>query len=367
MDGPGTLKALFVYASDIAHRSAAIQALCPPPPRAAAAVGAAAAIATDIAVTLAVKAAQSLVDAVAAKTRAETTTLDTTVTLDGFFTETGDIAAAGGYLMFHTGKAPDDPAGASMTMSLRLVPSFDRTAFRFEVQHWAFKRLLKPDHRRWAQDEDTRDFALKIEFLSPGSDGLGNRAVFIEQTFTGVTATQIAGAYSQGQTLPWFATPSKPGGLPVATPTEDPRARYLPLNIRVTVIETTRPNLFAQWVQETATEKKGDIAAAVKDALKKTLDSDYATAETGKLVDAASNAYAEYKKAWDALAETQTKAPAPLAADADATAKARHAAETKAWQASVTVAKQITEGKRTLARSTFATAALVWPGDLPAV
>lgn len=362
-DGPGTLKAQFIYADEVATSPPAIQKLCP---QAGAQSVAFTAIATDIVVSLAGKAVESIIDAAAAKTQAEATTLDVTVPLGGFFDEKGDLAVSGGCLIFHNADKPD-LSDASMLGSFILVPSYDRTAFRFQVFQWQFSSYLKPQTTRWFQQDGVRDFILKIEFLSPSSAGLGTRSVYVEHAFTAVSAPSIAAAFSKGQDLPWFSSPAKPSGLPVNPASGKPKSRYLPLNIRVTAVETTKANQFAQWVQDIAKDKKTDISTAVKDAVKKSLDESYAVTDKLKQADLAATAYAAYKAAWDETFAHKASKPKDPGSTADQAARDKYAADTQAWRALVTVKLQGVAAKKVLARSAFSNAELDWPGDLPAI
>lgn len=362
-DGAGTLRAQFIYADEIATSPPVLQALCPRPGTQAIALGA---IAIDIIASLAGKAAESLVDAAAARTQAEATMLDVTVPLSGFYDEKGDIAVAGGCLVFHNAEKAD-LSDATMLASFVLMPSFDRTAFRFQVFEWRFSSFLKPETNRWFQQDNVRDFVLKIEFLSPGSSSLGTRAVYVEHPFVAVSATSLQAAFAKGQDLPWFSAPAKPSGLPLNSPSGTAKTRYLPLNIRITAIETTRPNQFAQWVQDIAKDKKTDISAAVKDAVRKSIDENYAVTDKAKQADAAATAYAAYKTSWDDGAAQKAAKPKPPPAGADQPTQDKFAADSQAWKAGLIVRLQGISVKKVLARSAFSIADLEWPGDLPTI
>ena len=362
-DGAGTLKAQFIYSDQIATVPKVLQDLCPQGGAQSVAV---AAIAADVAVNLAGKVVESVIDAAAARTQPEATTLDVTIPLSGFYDEKGDIAVAGGCLIFHNADK-DNLSDASMIGSFILVPSFDRTAFRFQVFKWQFSNFLKPETGNWFQQDGVRDLVLKIEFLSPGSVGLGTRSVYVEHTFVAVSALSIAAAFSKGQDLPWFSSPAKPSGLPINPPSGQQGTKYLPLNIRITVVETTKANQFAQWVQDIAKDKKADISSAVKEAVKKSLDENYAVSDQSKQADAASLAYAAYKTAWDDGTAHKASRPKDPGAAADLATKDKFAADTQAWKALLTVKLQGVAAKRVLARSAFSGAQLDWPGDLPTI
>jgi hypothetical protein len=128
----------------------------------------------------------------------------------------------------------------------------------------------------------------------------------------------------------------------------------LPLNLRVTVVETTRPNQLGLWVRAIAQENREAVPALVQDSVRKTLDPAYEVTESAKLLEAAGTAYGTYKSAWDELKAHQDAKPA-----------ATDTAATKAWEASFTVKRQAVASKQALARSAFDTAGLAWPGNLP--
>ena len=165
-----------------------------------------------------------------------------------------------GCLVFHNG-IDDKASQASIKAVLQVTVSPDLTAFRFTVREWQFQRFLKPITTSWFQTSGIKDFVLKIEFLSPGSEGLGTRRVFVEHPFVAVDRETIANAFTPDQQLPWFSSP--PRSSPDATDLN------LPLNLKITLVETTKPNQFAAWMQEIAKDKKTDVAALVKDAVKR--------------------------------------------------------------------------------------------------
>jgi hypothetical protein len=348
--GPGTLKAYFYYPEQIDSMPAKLKPFCEKPQRGQ--LEGVSTIAVDVAVALAGKVVESLVDAVAARTQAEVTTLETLLPIEGFFDAKGGHALDGGCLLLHNGSA-EDASGASMLLSLGVVSANDRTAFRFDVRKWTFDRFLKPESSRWFQSEELRDFAIKVEFLSPGSAGVGSRAVFVEHAFAAMTVAQLKDAFATNQRLPWFAAPQKPS-LP-----EGASGKYGPLNIKINVVETTKPNQFAVWTQEIARDKKADLSTLVKDAVRRSLDPTAAATEQARLADSAATAYAAYKAAWDDATAHKATRPKPGDANADA--------NTKAWQALMTVKIQNVAAKQTLARAAFQAADLSWPGELPAL
>lgn len=356
---PGTLKVLFVYADAIHAQPQVIQELCPQP--AAAEMTGVAAAAANIALGVAVKAVESVLDAVAAKADAELTTLQATYPLEGFFDERGALAVAGGYLVFHNADR-DDLSDATLLGAFRLTPSFDRSAFRFTVQHWRFTRFLREQSSRWFQSSATRDLVLKIELLSPGSAGLGTSAVFVEQSFSGVDAATLATAFSAGQQLAWFAVPPPPAAVQdPATP--GPPGKYLPLNVQVTLVETTKPNRIARWLRTMAEEKKADVSLAVKDALQKALEQGKPVTNARQPAESAAEAYKTYKNSWDAavkeLASQHVAPPGVPSTDQQA--------ETAASRARLAVKIRLVTVDQSLARDAFAAAGLAWPGTLPAL
>lgn len=346
-DGPGVLKGEFI-SQDPNHTDAR----CPPP-----AAGRIAAIATDILVGLAGKLTESLIDGAAARTQPEATTLETVVPIDGFYAQTG-AAIDGGCLVFRNGTAADG-SNSSMLAIFQVVMSTDQSAFRFDVLKWTFSRFLRPETSQRAQKKGIRDFVMKIEFLAPGTEGVGTRKVFIETSMFAVTSAEIAGAYVKGQQLPWFAAPPRPDQRGTTPP-----KITLPLNVKITLVETTKPNQFALWLQKVAQEKKADISSAVQDAVKKALDPNYAATEGAKAAEAAGTAYAAYKTAWDALAAVFADKPV-LPPNPTSAQTAEFNAKLKVWTANVTVNQQLTEAKRVSAKVAFDSAGLPWPGDLP--
>ena len=120
--GPGVLKAQFIY-----------QDPNKPNPECPSNVGAKAlpALAVDLLVSLAGHVTESLIDAAAARTQPEATTLETVIPIDGFYSKK-EVAVDGGCLIFHNGTKPD-LSDASIKAKFRIVTSSDQTAFRFDV------------------------------------------------------------------------------------------------------------------------------------------------------------------------------------------------------------------------------------------
>lgn len=305
---------------------------------------------TDVAVGLAGKAAESLIDAAAARTQPEATTLDAVVPLDGFYDRTGAIAAAGGCLVFHNG-TDEQASNATLKAVFQVKASSDGSAFRFTVVYWKFDGFLKGKSTQWFQSRGSRDIALKIEFLTPGNASLGTRAAFIEQVFAAVEAPALPSLFLPKQELPWFAAPPRPTS---GNDGKQDGARVLPLNLRVTLVETTRPNQLGLWVRAMAQENRAAVSTLVQDSVRKALDPVFEATEGAKLAEAAGIAYSAYKTAWDELkTHLDTK---PDAADV---------AATHAWTASFIVKRQGVTTKQVVARSAFDAAGLSWPGSLP--
>ena len=351
-EGPGVLRAEFIYA-DMLGKSELTKGKCKPPEERSAA----AAIAVDVAVGLAGKLAGSLIDAAAAKTQPEAITIEAVAPLDGFY-DAKSVAVDKGCLVVHNGTAKD-AAGASLKGIFQVEVSPDSTAFRFTVIEWKFERFLRPHTSQWFQDAGTRDFVLKIEFLAPGSEGLGRRAVFVEHAFIAVDRDAMVKAFEPGQKLPWFAAPQPPSGKLTDL--------SLPLNLRATVVETTKPNQLAVWVRDIANDKKTDVKSLVQDAVRTSLDPNFAATQDAQSATAAGTAYGAYKSAWDTYAAQVAAKPADLPASATAIQRAAYAAALAAWQAGVTVNLQLTEAKKVAARAAFSAASLSWPGDLPPI
>lgn len=351
----GVLRAEFVYKADLngnpltkGHAKVKAAMLNP----------AVAAVGINAVVGLAGKATESLIDAAAARLQAQATTLDTTVPLDGFYAKDGRIAVDEGCLVFHNGV---DAAGkdASIIGVFQLFCSADNSAFRFTVARWEHSRFLGDPSGRWFQSHDLRDFALKIEFLTPGSAGLGTRSVFVEHVFNAVTKEVLGSLFLVDQKLPWFVVPNKSPG--------NAADLNQPLNVRVTLVETTKPNQLARWVQELAKEKKADIVGLVKDAVHGAIDPNYAATEGAKRAEASGSAFGAYKTAWDDLAAHKAAKPTEAQPGASDQERARVAAALADWTAKFAVKTQTVQAKLVVARSAFDAANLPWPGDLPAI
>ncbi len=344
------LKAVFLYTDDLPNLAKLpskdfaglyelpVAGVAPPTPGA---------LAVEIGVALAGKAVESLLDAVAAATQPQATTLDVTIPLDGFYDSSGGIAVENGFLIFHNGPAVLAHADATIKGSFRIVPSTDRTAFRFEVFHWDFRKFLGPKPGLF--QGDARDLAIKIEFLSPGASDLGTRAAFFERVFSDSSAESLKSALSKDEKLPWLACPVKVSAVETAA---GAKSRCLPLNVRITVVETTRPNQFATWVREIAKEQKADISTSARNIARASLDNTYAATEGLKRTQQAAAGYEAYATAWREANEFEAKKPAEPSG-------------LPAWQAALAAKVQETEARRRVACATYRAADLNWPGDLP--
>ena len=363
MSSYSVLRAEFVYReqleshpfNEVRAAAAAAERGQPTVPPAVVALGA------ELAASLAAKAAESLIDAAALRMQPEAVTLDVTIPIEGFYLSNGQIAVEKGCLVFHDGTEANG-SDRSILAIFQVDISPDSSAFRFTVSHWHHKVFLAQT-RGWFQRSGERDFAIKIELLSPGSEGLGTRSVFVEHVFTALDQSELAQLFTKGQKLPWFALPKRPAV------TTDPGAavvRTLPLNLRVTLVETTKPNQFAEWMQALAKEKKGEISALVKDTVRQAIDPSYAAAQGAKLADAAGTAYAAYKTAWDDLSAHAAAKP-KLPENATADQRSTHDAALVAWNAKALVKSQTLDSKRVVAKVAFDAADLPWPGNLPEI
>lgn len=348
-EGPGVLRAEFVYEDEL-NENALTKGKCQPRQDKSGLSG----IAVDAAVGLVGKLSESIIDAAAAKTQAEATTLEVVAPIEGFYGSDEKSVIHYGCLVIHNGVVGAIEK-ATILAIFQAVVSGDGTAFRFNVVEWKFARFLRPKTSQWLQNSARRDLAFKIEFLTPGSEGLGRRAVFVEHAFIAVEKEALANAFEKGQKLPWFAAPSAEKGS------------ILPLNVRVTVVETTRPNQFAAWLQDIAKNKKSDVINLVQDSARRSLDPNFAASQDAQSATLAGTAYAAYKGAWDLYAAQVANKPSDPPPDASAAQRAAHVAELAAWQAGVTVNMQLTNAKRVSAKVAFSAASLPWPGDLPQI
>lgn len=321
------------------------------------------ALAVDLVASLAAKAAESLIDATAARMQAEAVTLEATIPLDGLYRADGSFAIDQGCLVFYDrdDQGADPGEDCSIQAVLQVDVSPDATAFRFTVRHWRRRDFLRKN-KSFFQRDGERDFALKIEFLTPGTEGLGTRAVFIERVFTFVDRSELNALFKTGQRLPWFAVPRRP------TPSAGtaPATKVMPLNLRVTLVETTKPNQFALWMEAVAKEKKAEISTLVKDAVRQAVDPSFAATQVANRADAAGSAFALYKAAWDELTAHRTTKP-KLAENATPEQKAAHEAALGSWLAKFAVKSKSLEAKKVIAKVAFDAAELPWQGPLPEI
>lgn len=356
--GYGVLRIEFVMPGELAgHPLAKAHARLPPPPPpepprapvdtkavAPAQTPAVTGALVQLGVGLATKAAESLIDAAALWAQPDVARLECVTPIDGFFGPEGRPCIAEACLVMHDGR---NRAGDGRTMLgiFQVVVSADGTAFRFDVAHWearSFQNEVEGLRRLFAREE-ARDIALKVEFLSPGAEGLGTRSVFVEQVFTDIDGDELAVLFEKDQRLPWMAMPRRPAEA----------GAQLPLNLKVTLLETEKPRQFAAWLLQQAQARKGELSALVKDAVQKAVDPGHAATERARQATAADAAFAAYRTAWDDLAAHRKGRPA----DGDAAAAT--------WKAGEAVRLAVVESRRTVARAAFDAADLPWAGDLP--
>ncbi len=347
--GYGVLRIEFVMPADLAdHALARAHARPLPPqpqqaPEAQKSPAVAGATLVQLGVGLATKAAESLIDAAALWAQPDVARLECVTPIDGFYGADGRPAIEHACLVMHDGsnRAGD---GRSMLGIFQVVVSADGTAFRFDVAHWearSFQNAVDGIRRLFAH-EDARDIALKFEFLSPGAEGLGTRSVFVEQVFTDIDGRELKVLFEKGQRLPWMAMPRRPAEA----------GALLPLNLKVTLLETEKPRQFAAWLLQQAQARKGELSSLVKDAVQKAIDPAHAATERARLATAAEAAFAAYRTAWDELAAHRKAKPA----EGDALVS---------WTSGQTVRQAVLESRRSVARAAFEAADLPWPGDLP--
>jgi hypothetical protein len=303
-------------------------------------------IATDVIVGIVGKAAESLVDSIIAIAQPETRTLETTVPLDGFY-KANEAAIKDGFLIFHNGT---DTKGtkASLMAVLKAIISQDGTAFRFEVMKWEYKGFLIQDEGILDEilpHDSAHDIALKIEFLTPGSQGLGTRAAFSEHIFYHVPTGSLGSLFLRGQALPWIAAPAHGNMLNNTT------GLVSPLNIKISLLETAEPGLLAKWSQEIFKENKASITKLAQDSARRVIDPAFAASENMKLIDVGKTTYDDYYKAWEELKKHHDGKPV----DGDSLEK---------WKAEFDIKSQILSAKKVLAIGAFDRAGLPWPGDL---
>lgn len=311
--------------------------------------GALAAVATDIAVSLAGKAVEAGIDYAAAKTKPDVTTLEEITPIPAFFRD-GGFLAENSCIVIHNGTT-ETASEATFLAIFQIALSPDGTAFGFIVREWSVTGFAKPIISHWGQKNDVRDFALKIEFLIPGAENAGTRSIFWEKIVSAARVSDLERLFQKDQKLAWIAMPQKPSESAGAT---------RPLNLKVSLVETTVPNQFATWLAEAAVEKKGEISAIAQNSVRRALDRSFAAEETLKATTAATASYEAYKAAWDAAAALNTTKPS-LSQSPTTTERA----EFTAWIAKSQLAQSTLDGKRILAQRSFSQAGLTWPGTLP--
>lgn len=372
MNGPGTLKVAFVYRDEQSEHP--LERFCPPLPQAPPDAAKSLAIATlslatttalfDVASKFIETGVSSLVDAAAMRMRAEATTLDVTVPVDGFYKAGGTNDIDGATLVLHNG-VDRSATDASFNLSLSVIVSPDRTAFRLRVHIWNIERFLDPKPRALGQTAE-RDWVLRIEFLTPGSAGLGSRAAFVELAFPTVTLDELQDALYSGQDLHWLPMPVLPMALAGGTAGSSAR-RYLPFNVRATIVETTKPGLFAKWVEDSLVASKATLAKAATSEFRSAFDPTQKAADDAKQFEAANAAFMGYRKAWDALkatAESMPAAPTAGALPADVT---KHATAVAKWKAEAAIQEKVLSIARSTAVAALQNAGIRWPGDFPTI
>ena len=313
----------------------------------------------DIAVGLIGKAAGSLLEGIGAKLLAEAKTLEGRSSIDAFFSGK-DPTMQGGCLVIHNGTHPHG-TGASIVGVFQVEFSPDRSAWRLETKRWQYSRFIIGQSRQWGQVEAERDFAFRVLLTKPGQDSAQGNAAVLEYISNGLSLEDIQQKFIANEKLPWMS-------VPVAATSEEVGTLTQPMNLRVTIVETTKPGQLAKWLYETTTERKDDLVAIAKDLAKRSLDPTYAAAENGKAVVTASTAYTDYKAAWDAWSQLAASKPIePANAATDIGEKRKYDGALNAWKAGLAAARALAKAKGVAAAGAFSLAGLAWPGDLPAI
>lgn len=360
----GVLRVEFVMPAKVAGHALAAPHAKPMPARAVAAVAGAAAAAgaagklTELAVGLVGRATESLIDAAALWAQPDVARLEDVAPVDAFYNPDRSLAVEGGCLVFHDGH---DLAGSSRTLLavFQVEASPDGTAFGFTVRHWSARQFQNDPSvvKRLFSRSGERDIALKIEWLSPGAEGVGTRAVFVEHIFSAIDPDELERLFEKGQRLPWMVVPRWPADAPAGKPA-------LPLNLKVTLLETTQPNQLAAWLLEQAKARKADLSGLVQDALRRAADPAQAAAEQAKRAGAADTAFGDYRQAAVETAAQRAAEPKPAPAGATTAQEEQHRADRLAWQAALSSREAVQRSKRLSARTAFDAADLPWPGDL---
>lgn len=360
----GVLRVEFVMPADVLQHPLAGPHAKPLPPRAAASVAGAAAAAgaaaklTELAVGLVGRATESLIDAAALWAQPDVARLEDTAPVDAFYNPDRSLAVEGGCLVFHDGQ---DLAGRRRTLLavFQVEASPDGTAFGFVVRHWSARQFQNTPGvvKRLFSRSGERDIALKIEWLSPGAEGVGTRAVFVEHLFSAIDPDELERLFEPGQRLPWMMVPRWPADAPAGKPA-------LPLNLKVTLLETTQPNQLAAWLLEQAKAHKADLSGLVQDALRRAADPARAAAELATRASAADTAFADYRQVVAETAKQRAAEPKPVPAGATPAQVEQHKADRLVWQAALSSREAVQRSKRLVARAAFDAADLPWPGDL---
>jgi hypothetical protein len=368
MSGVGTLKIAFIYPDQRDAHPLARFCLDPisiqqaiPTPSAFPLAAVAAPVLFDVASKVVEAGVTSLIDAAAMRLRAEATTLDATVPVDGIYNANGTNDIDQATLVLHNGN--DAQANnASLILSLSFVASPDSTAFRPRVHHWAIDRFLNPKPHAFLQHPE-RDWVIRIEFLTPGREGPGSRMAFVELVFQALTLAELQTALYIGQDLHWLAMPALPMAL-AAGPPSGSAGHYLPFNVRATIVETTKPRLFAKWVEESLTANKANLGKAAVAEFRSTVDPAQKATDDAAVLKTASTGFTSYRSAWDALQATIAAEPVkPPVGATDAETEKYDAAHAK-WEGDKTLQQKTVLITRSMAVIAFRNAGINWPGDL---
>ena len=364
-NSPDILRAEFIYRNDVAN-NILTKGCTKPRGQLEIVLGAAA---VNLAVGLAVKAAESILDTVALRLQPEVMVFEATIPLKGLFSSDGDggLAINDGCLVFYSVSDQEleyndhlkdiKLDNIDLMAVFQVTSSHDGTAFRFDVRRWHYKSFVGNMSRRWTESSNERDIALKIEFLTPGSAALGTRTVFIENIFSSVDTQEIGLLFEKDQQLPWFAVPSRLGTSPAPF--------SFPVNLKVTLVETTRPNALGLFLQDFLKSSRADILSLVKDTTRRAVDPTFEAGEVQKLAEGAGTAYGAYMTAWDALNTHKASKPSPSKLPASEPEEAEAEVKLTGWKAQFTIKEKIVSAKRIVAQSAFGAAGLPWPGNLP--
>lgn len=368
MQGPGTLRIAFIYRHEQAgHPLARFCAPLPQAPAGAAALplalpAVAAAALLDVGAKFIESGVTSLVEAAAMQMREHATTLEATVPVSGFYAASGAAALDGATLVLHNG-VDEHAANASFTLSLSLIVSPDRTAFRLRVFSWAVDRFLNPQPRLFMQSHE-RDWLLRVAFVTPGSTVLGTQPAVVELTMPKVTLAMLEGALYTGQDLHWMPVPPAPLAMAGAAAGA---GSFLPFNIRATIVETTKPGMFAKWVEQSLTASKTSLASAATSTFRASADPVQKGVDDTKRLEAANTAFASYRKAWDSLKTMSDTRPA-LAGGQTAPADLRqHSADVLKWETGFALQEKTLAVARASAVVALHNAGIGWAGDLPPI